>query len=342
MDELKNLELEMFSLFEMTPDLVCIAGKDGFFRKINPAVISKLGYTKQELFSRPIESFIHPEDKEKTSLQRENLLNGEPLINFQNRYVASNGRPIWLQWTSIYVADKEVVFAIAKDVTETKQLEKEIEQKYLMYKGLANHFKTSIETDRKYFAIELHEELAQLAAAVKMDIDWVASNTPELPHAVKSRMDHASAISGVLINTIRRISFSVSPNMLDDLGLNESLKWLCSEFSILHNIDCTFESNYDETHLSHEVQLDFFRICQEALNNVSQHADAKAVKITIEEKGDKICLSIIDDGKGFNTKIQKQKTGIKNMLKRAASINVELSIESKTEMGTKVSVLMEK
>ena len=51
MAELKNAELEIFSLFEMTPDLVCIASKDGFFKKINPAVINKLEYTKEELYS---------------------------------------------------------------------------------------------------------------------------------------------------------------------------------------------------------------------------------------------------------------------------------------------------
>ena len=341
MEEMKNPELEMFSFFEMTPDLVCIANKEGFFTKINPAVIATLGYTKEQLFSRPISSFIHSADKEITSQQRVQLLSGNPLVNFENRYIASNGNSVWLHWTSIYLPDKEVVFAIAKNVTARKEIEKEIEEKYLKFKGLADHFKTSIEKDRKYFAVELHEELAQLAAVVKIDIDWITSNT-SLSNAAKSRMDHASAISELLINTIRRISFSISPNMLDDLGLNETLKWLCREFSFLHNIPCTFNSKYKAKDLSHEVQLDFFRMCQEALDNVFQHAAAKSVKIILEEKGDKICLCIIDDGKGFNAKTKKLKSGIKNMLKRAASINGELRIESKIGKGTTICVVIEK
>ena len=77
--------LEMFQFFEMTPDLVCIAGKDGYFKKVNQAVIDKLGYTSEELFSQPIASFIHPLDRDITARKRTELLEGKALINFENR-----------------------------------------------------------------------------------------------------------------------------------------------------------------------------------------------------------------------------------------------------------------
>ncbi len=335
-------EYEMFHFFEMTPDLVCVAGKDGYFRKVNRAVIDKLGYTQEELFAKPISFFIHEDDKETTSKRRASLLEGKVLINFENRYVTKQGNFIWLHWTSIYLPDKEVVFAIAKDVTERKQIEKEIEEKYIKFKGLASHFKTSLEKDRKYFAFELHEELAQLASVVKMDIDWLKDNIPSLQGHLESRMKHASAISELLINSIRKISFSVSPDMLDDFGLDESLRWLCKEFTVLNGIPCRFESNYNEKKLSHEVQLDFFRICQEALNNVKNHAEAKSVKIIIEDIGDSVCLSIIDDGKGFLVEQKKIKSGLKNMRERAASINAELIIQSEIVKGTKISTTINK
>lgn len=338
MAELKNPEQEMFSFFEMTLDLACIAGKDGYFKKINPAVINKLGYTKEELFSKPIATFIHPDDKEVTASERKKLLEGQALLNFQNRYLAKDGAIIWLEWTSVYFPEKELVFAIAKDVSKRKKVEKEIEEKYTRFKSLATHFKTSIEKDRKYFAVELHEELAQLAAVVKMDLDFVTVHEKSLSAAALKRIEHASAVSALLINTIRRISFSVSPNMLDDLGLDETLKWLCCEFSFLHNIPCKFESKYKEEMLTHEAQLDFFRICQEALNNIARHAEAKNVKISIEDVGDKICLCISDDGKGFNSKGPGQKSGITNMKERAASINGRLQIHSEPGKGTEVSL----
>ena len=342
MSNVKGKELDMFTFFEQTPDLVCIASKDGFFRNVNPAVIDKLGYSREELMGSPITSFMYPEDRDITKQEREKLLKGEALVNFQNRYVAKNGSVIWLDWTSIYFPDKEIVFAIAKDITVKKQLEKDIEEKYKKFKSLARHFKSSLEEDRKYLAVELHEELAQLASVVKMEIDWISANASELSSYSKSRMEHASVVADILINTIRRISFSISPHMLDDLGLNETLKWHCKEFSILNGIPCDFENAYNDNDLSYEMKLDFFRVCQDSLSNIMYHAQAKNVKISIADTGDKIELSIIDDGKGFDVDQQKNTSGITRMRERIASINGKLLIQSEIGKGTRVSATVTK
>lgn len=251
-------DFDLHPFFEQTPDLVCVAGKDGYFRKVNNSVIEKLGFTKEELFASPIAAFIHPDDRELTARERVKLLIGQPLINFQNRYVAKNGQVVWLDWTSIYFADREIVFAIAKEVTARKRVEEETEKKYTKYKSLATHFKTSMETDRKYLAGELHEEVAQLATVVKMELNWISGSLPDLPVTVKDRLDHALSVADLLINAIQRISFSISPKMLEDLGLNEALSWLCDEFGVLNGIPCRFESAYKEEGLTPEVQLDFF------------------------------------------------------------------------------------
>ena len=336
MPNLVNTEFEIHPFFEMTPDLVCIAGKDGFFKKVNKAVINKLGFSEQELFASPITAFMHPEDREMTTRERSKLLKGKALINFQNRYLTKKGKIIWLDWTSIYFADKEIVFAIAKDVTERKEVEKEIEEKYNKFKNLAAHFKSSIEKDRKYIADELHEELAQLATVVKFDIGWISNNINRPSAEVKRKIEHALAVSELLIESIRRISFSMSPKMMDDLGLNETLQWYCNEFSILNGITCEFESAYNENDLTQEIKTDFFRICQEALRNVIYHAQASKVKVRIEDINGKICLSITDDGVGFDPEQQKRSFGLTGMKERAASINGQLTIESETGGGTRI------
>lgn len=338
---LLSAEFDLFSFFEMTPDLVCIASREGYFRKVNPAVMSLLGYSEEELFSRPISSLIHPDDRDITSVTRSALLRGKALLNFENRYITKKGEIIWLVWTSVYIPDKEVVFAIAKNITERKRIEKEVEEKYNRFKNLATHFKASIEEDRKYLAIELHEELAQLASVVKMDLDWISTNE-HLSGDLKTRFEHAVVITGSLINTIRRISFSISPHMLDDLGLNATLEWYCKEFSILNGIPCHYQSAYDEVDLNHEIRIDFFRICQEALSNIMYHADAGSVIITIEEIDNMIRLSIEDNGKGFDMEEQKLAPGITRMRERAASINGALDVESEKGMGTTVCVTITK
>lgn len=114
-------DLEYF--FEIAPDLLCIAGFDGYFKKINPAVSTTLGFSKEELFSRPISSFIHPDDREITAKRRKALSDGQSLINFENRYLAANGSTIWLSWTSVPIKRDQLIFAIAKNITYRKQLE---------------------------------------------------------------------------------------------------------------------------------------------------------------------------------------------------------------------------
>src|SRR6185437_16025580 len=145
----ETTEFHLSSFIEMTPDLVCIAGRDGYFRKVNRAVIDKFGYTEQELMTKPIAQFMHPEDRQLTLHKRAELFEGQSLVNFRNRYVTKSGNILWLEWTSLYFPADGVVFAIAKDITKRKQMEQEIEDDYQKFKGLASNFKTRMEEDRK-------------------------------------------------------------------------------------------------------------------------------------------------------------------------------------------------
>lgn len=337
MSNLPDAEFELYTYFEKTPDLVCIAGKDGYFRNINQAVIDKLGYTKEELFASPISTFIHPEDKEYTQLRRNELLNGKPLINFDNRYLTKSGNTVWLHWTSIYFPEKEVVLAIAKDVTHRKGIEKELEEKYTEFKNLASYFKTSMERDKKFLASELHEGMAQLATVAKIDMEWLRQN-PDLDNISKNRVEHAAAALDLLIDSIRRMSYSISPAMLEDVGLNETLRWLSEEFTILTGIPCFFESTFDDSQLTNEIELDLFRICEELLTNILDHGQANSVNISIELDGDKLGMTIKGDGRCFDIEDQKVNSALTNMHKRAASINGKLTINRDLLKGTTICV----
>lgn len=119
-----NSEFSQYDIFfELTPDLVCIAGFDGYFKKVNPAVKNILGYSYEELYASPIHHFIYKEDKETTATVRSSLLEATPLSNFENRYVTKLGEIVWLSWTSQPIYEDKLVFAIAKDITQKKELE---------------------------------------------------------------------------------------------------------------------------------------------------------------------------------------------------------------------------
>ncbi|MGM0458638.1 MAG: ATP-binding protein [Bacteroidota bacterium] len=113
-------DLELF--FDHSADLLCIAGFDGYFKKVNSALVKELGYSNEELLENPIDEFIIPEDRNLTRSFRNSIKDGIPLLNFENRYVTKPGDVIWLSWTSIPDNDRELVYAVAKNVTHHRRL----------------------------------------------------------------------------------------------------------------------------------------------------------------------------------------------------------------------------
>lgn len=111
--------------FELSPDLLCIAGYDGYFKKINAAVAKTLEYSMEELYARPIDDFVYKDDKEITTNSRKQVIQGRPLFNFENRYRTKSGEIVWLSWTSLPVDADQLIFAIAKNVTYKKKIEAE-------------------------------------------------------------------------------------------------------------------------------------------------------------------------------------------------------------------------
>jgi len=117
----KAFDLEYY--LQLAPDLICIAGFDGYFKKINPAVSKTLGYTAEELYAIPINELVHTDDRKLTDQKRAELTQGQSLLNFENRYLAKDGTIVWLSWTSVPIMRDSVIFAIGKNVTYRKQVE---------------------------------------------------------------------------------------------------------------------------------------------------------------------------------------------------------------------------
>ncbi len=119
----QKLNLDLF--FNLSPDSLCIAGYDGYFKRVNSSFINLIGYAWDELKSKPINDLIHPEDRIVTNVLRGKIRTGIPLINFENRYIAKSGEVIWLSWTSIPYEDGELIYAIAKNITHKKKVEQD-------------------------------------------------------------------------------------------------------------------------------------------------------------------------------------------------------------------------
>ncbi|MEZ7497717.1 PAS domain S-box protein [Flavobacterium sp. Arc3] len=107
-------------------DLLCVAGMDGFFKEVNPAFFKKLGYTKEELFSTSLISFIHPEDILKTNLEIERLSIGEGSLNFENRCIKKNGDIVIMQWTTSVDRAGKLIYGIGRDISQIREAQQNL------------------------------------------------------------------------------------------------------------------------------------------------------------------------------------------------------------------------
>ena len=114
----RRAEQELVRFFDLSLDLFGIAGLNGYFRRLNENFPRLLGYSAEELKSRPFMDFVHPDDCEKTTAEISRLARGEPAIQFLNRYRHADGHFIWLEWNARSVAEEGAIYAVARDVTE--------------------------------------------------------------------------------------------------------------------------------------------------------------------------------------------------------------------------------
>ncbi len=120
----KQVETELSKIFNVVPDILALANLNGYFIKINPAACILLEYTEQELLSKPFINFVHPNDIDKTNTVVSNLGKGEPVLYFENRCITKSGKTKYFAWTATVPSlDDEVIYAVAKDITENKNLE---------------------------------------------------------------------------------------------------------------------------------------------------------------------------------------------------------------------------
>lgn len=132
----KKTENEFENFFTTSPDFLCVAGLDGYFKKVNYTISEALGYSTEELVSKPFIEFIHPDDRLKTLHELDNIIQGVPRNYIENRYITKTGSIKWISWKYNAVFDERLVYAIGRDVTDKISLEKSVLNEQLRFRKM--------------------------------------------------------------------------------------------------------------------------------------------------------------------------------------------------------------
>jgi signal transduction histidine kinase len=196
------------------------------------------------------------------------------------------------------------------------------------------------EEERSRLARELHDDLAQRLAVFAIDVGKLEKTLMDPPAPVQEQLREMEKNIGGLSQDVHRLSRQLHPSILDDLGLVKAVESECMNFSRREGIEIVFNHENISMGIPKDVSLSLYRIVQEGLRNISKHACAEHISISLKGIDHDVLLSVQDDGIGFDwAEVQKQPgLGFSSMQERARLINGELSIQSQPDKGTVITL----
>jgi signal transduction histidine kinase len=227
---------------------------------------------------------------------------------------------------------------LARIAIERRQLEDQLRE-------LSAHVESVREDERTGIAREIHDELGQALTALKMDIAWIVRrSTSESMHLTRDglleKLGAMSKMTDEIIQQVRRISAELRPGVLDDLGLVAAIEWQSQEFENRTGTVCVVDADPMERPLDRHASTAVFRIFQEALTNVTRHAEAKHVDVRLECRAEALSLTVKDDGKGITAEAARspRSLGLLGVRARARRLGGSVEITGAPGSGTTVSL----
>jgi PAS domain S-box-containing protein len=340
--EQKRAASEHHKLFNVSFDLLCIAGFDGYFKELNPAWEKATGYTIKELKSMPFIEFLVEGDRLKTQKEFAKLLDGAISLDFENRYKTKDGRVIHLSWTATPLLEEELMYCIARDITEKKQNEQQIVVYQKRLKDLATEITLAEEKVRKHIAVDLHDHVGQILTSTRMQLARVKDMLDD-PEAVV-RINNVSQSVLKAVQATREAIFSLSLPQLNELGLVAATHdWMKEEIEAKYGIKTTLEGEEIKFNLDENRRVLLFRSLKELMMNTVKHARANNLKIIYNVNDENIEITVKDDGVGFNynadlIRLQSKGYGLFSIEERLADLGGAMEVNTSPGSGTTIKL----
>jgi len=302
----------------------------GVFSFCGEGVRYIFGYEPEEILHRNFAEFFPAEEVEHVRNLVFNMPLGENKVRFQSYGFHKNGNKVFVECYFRILRDADGKIhsyrGVTRDVTQQKNIEVML-------------MNTIIETEnkeRERFAADMHDELGATLTGLNLYLN--ALKDERIDNKLKKEiLDKSHTVVKQVAEEIRRISHNIKPYELDKYGLIKCIEDFCEQIEISGKIEVEFEYATYKNNLRKEYELILFRVLSELINNTLKYAEATKIRIQIVSRRNKIKISYIDNGKGFDfdiTQLDKyQNSGLENIKVRLNSISANVKFHSRKNYG---------
>ena len=329
-------------LFESSTDSLITYNLDGQITAINQATEQLMGYERTELVGKNYATcgLASQTDIEQAHERVLKLLKEEVRMSslFEMEIICKDGQRVpvecWIHPIRDHAGDIIGLQSSHRDIRQRKQTE-------VALQALSRRLLEVQDNERRALAYQLHEEVAQVLSAIKINLDTLQEELTPVPQKVTE----STAFLAHSLQHIRSLSLDLHPAILDDLGLPAALEWYASHQVQRANFTLHL-SDKRPTSVAPQLELACFRIAQEALTNIAQHAHAQNVWIELRYQNEALHILIRDDGRGFALGKAQQRAqqglslGLLRMQERVRLSSGQLTIQSSPQLGTTVYAIL--
>ncbi|MEO8751086.1 MAG: PAS domain-containing sensor histidine kinase [Casimicrobiaceae bacterium] len=344
---LTRSETRLRGVLDSAMDAIVTVDANQHIVLFNDAAVTMFGCSREEALGAPLGRFI-PERMRATHAEHvrrfgetdtaSRRMGSLRIVTGQRR----NGEefPIDASISQISELGTKFYTVILRDVTARMEAEAALKQSQAELQQQGAAADVAREQEKNRIARELHDELGQSLTMLQMDVAWCREKLPAVEDACARRLDRMSGLLSSTIAATRRIASDLRPLLLDDLGLLPATEWLVENFRQRTGIPCELAVSNPGMQLPGAHSTAVFRIVQEALTNITKHAQASHVEVAIDQHPAEIAVSIRDDGRGFSPQ-QPRKAGsfgLVGLRERAYLVGGQVTVTSSEGKGTSIEV----
>lgn len=343
--EIKQVNQELIQIFDTSADGMRVIDKDFNTLRVNITFLQLAKVSHQSIKGLKCYEVFRGMSCNTELCPMVRIQQGEERIEYDSIKIRQDGREIPCIVTVTPFRDSSgALIGIVenfKDISDRKKSEEELQRSHEQLRKVTSHLEKAREQERRAMALEIHDELGQSLTGLKMDIHWLGRRLSGQKSEIHEKISEMDQQLDHTVHTVQRISSELRPCLLDDLGLSAAIEWQANKMHERLGITIDIISIPEDISLDESCSITVFRIFQEALTNIARHSEANQVEILLEQKKDRIILSVKDNGRGITEEQinDPNSLGLIGMRERTFLLNGKLALQH-NQKGPGTTVLL--